>query len=105
VTDLRLELAWADSGFRNSLHEASIAGISRLPVTNQKICLDRQYYRWRIDTNFPPAGTITFGASGFTQTLRADPVLVEEQKLSPAQRAGFGKTGERGKRGHSTFCP
>lgn len=32
-------------------------------------------------------GEISFGASGFSQALRAEPVLTDEQRLSPADRA------------------
>jgi hypothetical protein len=89
VTDLRLDLAWPTSGFRVALNEVSIAGMARAPIADQEICLDRPYYSWRIETNLPPQGLIAFGASGFTQKLRAAPVLIDEQKLSPAGRATF----------------
>lgn len=86
VTDLKLAADWGDSGHRTMLHEASIDGITREPVADQKICLDRPYYRWRIGFNWPGGGEIAFGASGFTQRLRATPVLQDEQKLSPSGR-------------------
>ncbi len=86
VTDLRLGVDWGDSGFQTSLNEISIAGIERHRVENQKIYLDRPYYRWVIELNLPPGGAIAFGAVGFTQVLRAEPLLIDEQKLKPAQR-------------------
>lgn len=89
VTDLRMAIDWGTSRFRTAIHEVSISHITRSQIENQMICLDRPYYHWQIETNFPKDGTITFGASGFTQVLRAEPVLIDEQKLSPSQRHPF----------------
>ncbi len=86
VTDLRIAAHWGDSGCRTALSPLSIDGIARERVEDQKICLDRPYYRWRIAFNWPKEAQITFGATGFTQTLRARPVLQDEQKLSGADR-------------------
>jgi hypothetical protein len=55
-------------------------------IREQKVYLDRPYYRWRIGMNWPDASEITFGAVGFTQTLRAEPVLTEKQCLSLKER-------------------
>ena len=54
---------------------------------DQKVYLDRPYYRWRIRLNWPDASEISFGAVGFTQTLRAEPVLTEKQCLSRKERS------------------
>lgn len=89
VIDLRMAIDWGKSGFQTAIHEISFAQVTRSQIENQKICLDRPYYDWKIETNFPKEGRITFGASGFTQVLRAEPVLIDEQKLSPSQRAPF----------------
>ena len=89
VTDLKLDIDWGDSGFQVALHEVSIDQIKRERITNQKICLDRPYYRWTIETNFPRPGSITFGADNFTQTLRADPVTQDEQKLARESRPPY----------------
>ena len=86
VTDLAIAIDWGRSGFSRALHEVSIDGIERERVTDQKVYLDRAYYRWTIRLNWPRAGTIAFGAVGFTQTLVAEPLLVDEQFLSRAQR-------------------
>ena len=86
VTDLHMAIDWGTSGFQAAIHEVSISHITRSQIENQKICLDRPYYHWTLETNFPKEGTITFGASGFTQVLRAEPVLIDKQKLSPSQR-------------------
>lgn len=88
VTDLKIAVDWGDSGSRTALHEVSVDALTRDRVEDQKICLDRPYYRWRIALNWPQGGEIAFGASGFTQTLRAQPLLQDQQKLSPAERAG-----------------
>ena len=89
VTDLRINLDWGDSGCQTAVSEASIQVIDRSPVGDQKICLDQPYYRWRIEMNNPDGSVITFGATGFTQLLRAEPLLIDEQKLTPGQRAGL----------------
>ena len=88
ATDLKLDLDWGDSSCQNALSEASISEITRtrLDPSQQKICLDRPYYRWRIELNWPKGGIVTFGASSFTQKLRAEPLTNDEQKLSPSQR-------------------
>lgn len=64
VTDLRIAIDWGDSSFRTMLGEISIDGISREQIEDQAICLDRPYYRWRIELNSPRPGVIAFGASG-----------------------------------------
>ncbi len=87
VTDLRITVDFGDSGCQTAINELSIAAITRERVPDQKICLDRPYYRWRIALNLPQGGEIAFGASGFTQDLRADPVLVDEQRLPANARA------------------
>ena len=79
ATDLGIAVDFGDSGGRTVLNELSIAGITRVAVPNQEGYPERSYYRWRIELNLPQGGEITFGASGFTQTLRAEPVLLDEQ--------------------------
>jgi hypothetical protein len=86
VTDLRIAIDCGDSGGRIALHALAIDAITRERIRDQKICLDRPYYRWRIGLNAPQGGAIDFGASGFTQVLRAEPALLEQQQLSPADR-------------------
>ncbi len=86
VTDLKLAVDWGDSGFRTALHEVSVDHIERTRITDQKICLDRPYYHWRIVLNWPSGGVISFGATSYTQTLRSAAVLQDEQKLSAATR-------------------
>ena len=86
MTDLRIALDWGESGHRTALSEPQIDAITRAPVAGQKICLDRPYYRWRIAFNWPHGGEVAFGASGFTQTLRAEPVVLDQQRLPPGDR-------------------
>ena len=86
VTDLKMAVDFGDSGCRTAINELSIASITRAPVPDQEGYPERVYYRWRIELNLPRGGEIAFGASGFTQVLRAEPVLLDEQKLSSADR-------------------
>ena len=86
ITDLRIDVAWQPTGFQVSLHPISIGQIERQPVENQKVFLDRPYYRFRIASNWPPGGEIVFGAAGFTQTLRSKPELIDDQRLTLRSR-------------------
>lgn len=86
VTDLKIAIDCGDSGGQIALNALSIDAIARERLRDQRICLDRPYYRWRIALNLPQGGAITFGASGFTQILRAEPVVQDQQQLSPAER-------------------
>jgi hypothetical protein len=86
VTDLRIAVDCGDSGGRIALEILSIDSLTRERIRDQKICFDRPYYRWRIALNSPQGGAITFGASGFTQVLRAEPVLLDQQQLPPGDR-------------------
>ena len=71
-----------------AIHPISIDRIGREAVEQQKVFLDRPYYRWKIQSNWPAAGEIVFGAVGFTQRLRAEPVLSARQHLSRHERRG-----------------
>jgi len=86
ITDLRIAVDWGRSGFQVALHEASIDRIEREAITDQKVYLDRPYYRWTIRLNWPKGGELCFGAVGFTQTLLAEPVVTEAQRLAPSER-------------------
>ena len=86
VTDLSLAVDFGDSGGQVSMNELSIDAITRQRVEDQKVCLDRPYYRWGIALNLPSGGEIAFCASGITQALRAEPVLLDEQRLPAAER-------------------
>jgi hypothetical protein len=87
VTDPSISIQWSDSGLQTAIYPVSIARIERQLVTEQKVYLDRPYYRWHIRLNCPQGGEITFGAVGFTQTLLAEPQPTSLQHLTPTQRS------------------
>ncbi len=87
VSDLRLAVDYGDSGGSEMLGEMSIAEITRIPLAHHS-GRDLPYWRWRIALNWPSGGEIFFAASGFRQTLRAEPVLLDEQRFSSADRPG-----------------
>jgi hypothetical protein len=60
----------------------SIAEISRQLIGPCSLSPSKENSSWRIRLNWPEGGEIRFTAFGFTQTLRASPVLIEEQFLS-----------------------
>jgi hypothetical protein len=86
VTDPRIAIDWGRSGHQIALHAASIDGIDRERVAEQKVYLDRPYYSWTVRLNWPSGGEIAFGAVDFTQTLLAEPVLKDQQCLTRAER-------------------
>ena len=81
VTDLNLALDQGDSGCTVALQLPTIQAIECERLKDQKICLDRPYWRWRIIFNEPQNGLITFGASSFHQRLRGDPVVTNSQQF------------------------
>lgn len=81
VTDLRLAIDFGDSNYGTAIHDWSIDRISRELVDDAKRFPARDYFRWTIALNWPQGNEIAFGARGFTQTLRAEPVLLDEQRL------------------------
>lgn len=87
VTDPRIMIEWASQGFQSAIHPLSIDRIERERVQDQKVFLDRPYFRWTIRLNWPQGGEIQFGAVGFSQDLRAEPVLSENQHLTLRERA------------------
>ena len=82
VTDLKINIDWVSTGFQVALQEIFIDRIDREPIQDQKIFLDRPYYKWTIRLNSPKQGEIVFGAVEFTQTLRAEPILTDKQSLA-----------------------
>jgi hypothetical protein len=91
VTDLAVALDYGDSSHRVALGEPQVDRLARTAVEVPQVRLGRPYWRWTIAFNHPRGGAISFGASGFTQTARAEPVLADEQRLPPA-REGRGWT-------------
>ena len=84
VGDLKIGLEYP-SGM---LSEISINTIHRMPA---KPAHDRgpPSYDWRIEVHAPPRAALSFRASGFTQTLRGEPLTLPQQSLTRAQRAQF----------------
>ena len=88
VTDLRVVIGSTHAGhYQVALYPAQIDRITRRRIEDQRVFLDRPYYAWSIPLNDPTPGLIEFGAYGFTQTLRAQPVLTEAQQLTYRQRS------------------
>ena len=88
ATDLKVNVDWGDTGQQVAISEMTLDRIARQRVEKQLVCLDRPYYRWTLRLNSPrPGGEISFGASGFTQVLRQEPAVCDEQKLKPSARA------------------
>jgi hypothetical protein len=81
VTDLRISLDWGNSGFPLSINPPSIDAIERECVPDRMVYPARRYYRWQIRFGWPPGAEIVFKSVGFTQTLRADPVLSDSHSL------------------------
>ena len=86
VTDPQISIDQGASGAQVALHLPSIDGVEREPIEEQRVYLDRPYYRWRIALNWPAGSEIRFGAVGFTQTLLAEPVLLDRQHFTLRER-------------------
>ncbi len=86
VTDPKIDIDWGQSDFQVAVHPASIGNVERERILNQKVYLDRPCYNWKIRLNWPEGGEIAFGAGGFSQTLRAEPILTERQCLPLTER-------------------
>ena len=86
VSDLRIAIEWGTTGVL--LHEVSIDRLEREPVSAAPG--QRPSHRWRIVLNWPRSGEIAFDAAGFTQTLRAEPIVTERQSLTFGADAGPG---------------
>ncbi|HEY4309510.1 MAG TPA: hypothetical protein VGN12_08670 [Pirellulales bacterium] len=87
VTDLKMTLDFGDSGFQTAIHAFSVDRIEREPVRDQKVYLDRTYYRWTIFGNWPQSGDLSFGAVGFTLKLACEPITKPTYTLSLQERA------------------
>jgi hypothetical protein len=87
VTDLKIGIDSGASGWQIALHPMLIDRIERERVEEQRVYLDRPYFRWRIRLNWPAASELTFGAVGFTQPTLAEPVLTANQHLSRLERS------------------
>ena len=81
VRDLKLSLDWGESGAPNiiNLHTPTIHEIERVPIPDLPPPFLGRTWRWNIRFNSPDGGLVGFIGSGFRLTLRAEPVLCEEQ--------------------------
>lgn len=86
ASDLRIAIEPQLPGGQVALHPLSIDHVERTAIAQQKIYLDRPYYSWKIVLNWPSGGEISFGAWGFGQTLRAEPILTDRQHLTRIER-------------------
>lgn len=82
VGDLQLAIDHGDSDGRTAMNELSIDR-----VTRERLVRPFEFWRWTISLNSPPGGRIAFCASGYSQMLRADPIIVSEQHLPRGERA------------------
>jgi hypothetical protein len=89
VTDLKIDIAMGNGLFQLSAHEIIISEIRRERIYGQNVFLDRPYYCWRVESNCPKGGVISFGAVGLTQTLHAAPIVAQRQRLSAKERLGM----------------
>jgi hypothetical protein len=96
VTDLKIQLDMGAASFGMAdatplaLNELSIDVISKTRAPHPGQMPSLPYHQWRIALNLPRNGELSFGASGYTQTLRAEPLLLDEQRLAPRDRPPFG---------------
>jgi hypothetical protein len=82
VFGLRVELDYAAPGA--GMTPFSIDGIRREPLSYPT---GYTSFRWRLPVSWP-TGEITFDSPGFTQVLRREPIVHENQCLTAIQRCG-----------------
>ena len=87
VSDLRIDVDFGSSGHAMNINELSIAQIVREQVERPAVAGAPPHYAWCIELNLPQGSKIEFGASGYTQTLRSEPELRDEQRLPFDARA------------------
>src|SRR5262249_48401591 len=87
VTDPKIAIDWGDNDLQSAIHDVSIARVKRDQVQNQKVYLDRPYFRWTIELNWPKDGRSSFGAVWYTQTLLSELIISERQRLSLKERS------------------
>ena len=87
VTDLRIEVGTTHSGdYRMGVSPWPILRIERQPIERPERYPGPPSFAWTLALGTPTPGEIHFGASGFTQELRAEPILTEDQRLTIAER-------------------
>lgn len=86
VHDLRIDVDFGGGPYSASIVPLSIHDITRTQADHPSAAVPVAFYRWRIALNSPDGGSVTFGASGLTLDLRAEPALIDEQSLPPSTR-------------------
>lgn len=82
VTDLVVFVDYAAS--TAALQPMTIHEIHREVITHPN---GHSALTWKVEINWPQNSFISFHSSGFTQVLRAEPIVSGAQYLSPSQRA------------------
>lgn len=83
VSEPKIAIDWGEASL---VHELSIATIDREPASGANVDPSNPNYRWNIRLNWPESGVISFAADGFTQTLSAEPVVIDEQSFTLHER-------------------
>ena len=87
VTDLRITVETTHSGdYRMAVSPWPILRIDRESIERPEGYPGPTSYAWTLALGTPTPGEIHFGARGFTQELRAEPVLTERQSLTIGER-------------------
>lgn len=81
ATDLVISVDYAGSSA--ALGPMSIHQVHREVITYQN---GSSSFAWKIEMNWPTNAFISFQSTGFTQALRAEPVVSGIQRLLPSQR-------------------
>jgi hypothetical protein len=81
VTNLKIELDYRSA--RAAMSPFSIAAIERRLESRERYTATV----WTIPLNWPN-GEISFEATGFSQVLRASPIVKDQQSLTETERAG-----------------
>lgn len=87
VTDPKISIDWGNTQHRHLMHGVYVDHIEREACLEPEGPVGRPHYKWKIVLNWPDDSEITFGASGFTQTLLSEPiVLTMRQHLTMKER-------------------
>ena len=90
VTNLKIDVDFTDRRHPQTVNALSIAQISKEPVEFTRGRGAPPDFDWSIRLNLPQDGQITFGSTGYTLTLRAQPLVLEEQSLPADDRPPLG---------------
>lgn len=85
VTALKIDLDWGGQ-YGLVTGPFDIDDITRALIGKESGCCQPPEYAWRITTAGLVGGEITFGATGFTQTLLCEPIEIGRQDIPYHQR-------------------